>query len=401
MAFFLFLIISLWCKLVLPLKSIDDWNKVGGLNLVRELNECAQPCVQFVNEKVFFPEADIHCQTYGCVCAEGTQGQHFLYSLSNVTECVKDACGNDEDVQAARASFQDLCLVYVANQTQPTEKPGSSCQKINNMYSNYFHRDKRHSNHLKGLSERPLYCIKFALNGCLDKDGARTWNVEHCEPINKLDNWEDYRGVAAQRKCEDAECLCKRPRFNTTLAVANKAAEEYCNIFVSSEGLENTNWEEMVNVIATYCAAAQNPPRAWRLEVTGVLMAHMVSNTPTPTPNPNNTNENGPKDNGTETNNGTENRPSGGKSLQYYNAVNPNNKCRLVKRGLDSNWFWCWNWCPWTDSHCTVCLFLMESMGLGTKTRTSYIIGRKCSVLPPSNTLHSHSFFRSHFDKGS
>ena len=44
--------------------------------------------------------------------------------LSNVTTCVESACPRKSDVEDARTVFQDLCVVYVANSTQPAEAPG-------------------------------------------------------------------------------------------------------------------------------------------------------------------------------------------------------------------------------------------------------------------------------------
>jgi hypothetical protein len=133
------------------------------------------------------------------------------------------------------------------------------------------------------------------LNGCLDENGDRT--EPDCGPINELEHWEDYRGVAAQRQCEDANCLCKKPLFNTTLSIASNAAEEYCNVYISSKGLGNDKWEAMANVLANFCAAALNPPKDWWIEVVGVPTFIMKRNITTTNviPEDNKTSENATK----------------------------------------------------------------------------------------------------------
>jgi hypothetical protein len=111
-------------------------------------------------------------------------------------------------------------------------------------------------------------CAKFVLNGCLNENGTR--NEPHCEPFYKLDQWEKYQGVAAQRQCETSECLCKPPGFNTSFGVAYQTGVQYCGMFLSTAALKNQEYEDMQNVFATYCASEGYPPKDWILRLVGL-----------------------------------------------------------------------------------------------------------------------------------
>ena len=107
------------CNRVIAINSTDDWASVDRTEIYRGLSECAKPCVRNVNREIDM--GYLRCQSYGCVCSESTQGQNFLWGLSNVTECATVACSEEEDIVAAEVAYQDLCLVYAANSTRPTQ----------------------------------------------------------------------------------------------------------------------------------------------------------------------------------------------------------------------------------------------------------------------------------------
>lgn len=111
-------------------------------------------------------------------------------------------------------------------------------------------------------------CAKFVLNGCLNENGTR--NELKCEPFHKLDQWEKYRGIAAQRQCKTSECLCKPPSFNTSFAVAYQTGVQYCGMFLSTAAVKNQEYEDMQNVFATYCASEGYPPKDWILRLIGL-----------------------------------------------------------------------------------------------------------------------------------
>ncbi|KAH7108691.1 hypothetical protein B0J11DRAFT_573894 [Dendryphion nanum] len=239
---------TLWGR---SLSSVEDWSNVGNTDIVQRLSPCAQKCVREANTKIAMPGT--HCQSYGCVCAENTQGLNFLYGLSNVTACAQQTCPSSEDVDAASTAFQDLCLVYAANSTRPATRSG---------YSN--------------LTD----CAKFSLNGCLNEDGIR--NEQNCGPIRKWTRWEEYQGVAAQRQCKTAECLCKQPKFDATFAVAYEAGERFCGMSISTKALPIEEYERMQNVLATYCAAEGYPPKDWFLAIRGAPPGTNLTNSNPP-----------------------------------------------------------------------------------------------------------------------
>lgn len=96
-------------------------------------------------------------------------------------------------------------------------------------------------------------CAKFVLNGCLLDSTSRT--EAHCEPLLKPDNWEAYRGVADQRQCTDSACLCSDENFDVSIGVAYDAGMRFCAMRPSTKSLPNPQLDDMLNVIATYCAS--------------------------------------------------------------------------------------------------------------------------------------------------
>lgn len=125
-------------------------------------------------------------------------------------------------------------------------------------------------------------CAKFALNGCLNEDGVR--NETNCGPARQWEHWEDYRGVAAQRQCSKADCLCKKENFDASFAVAYEAGERYCGMWLSTQALPNEEYEDMQNVFAMYCTGEGFPPKDWWLRIVGNPPAS-VSNETSPKSN--------------------------------------------------------------------------------------------------------------------
>lgn len=120
---FLFAVLSgMLAAMVAAMNSTDDWITVDKTDIWRDLPSCAQSCVRDVNQQIVIQNT--HCQSYGCVCAESTQGLNFIYGLGNVTECARKSCSADQDVSDAETAFQDLCLVYAANSTRPATAQG-------------------------------------------------------------------------------------------------------------------------------------------------------------------------------------------------------------------------------------------------------------------------------------
>jgi hypothetical protein len=111
-------------------------------------------------------------------------------------------------------------------------------------------------------------CARFALNSCLDVNGNRT--EAHCGPVRKWEHWDEYRGVAAQRKCTTSECLCKKEAFDASFAVVYEVGERYCGMFLSTQAVPNLEYEAMQNVFAMYCASEGYPPKDWWLRLIGV-----------------------------------------------------------------------------------------------------------------------------------
>lgn len=107
---------------VAAFNSTDDWIWVDKSNIWQNLDICAKPCVRDVNQKIAIHNT--HCQSYGCVCAESTQGQNFLDGLSNITYCAERSCTVQQKVLDAEIAFQNLCLVYAANSSRPTTASG-------------------------------------------------------------------------------------------------------------------------------------------------------------------------------------------------------------------------------------------------------------------------------------
>lgn len=118
----LLLLLVLRGLLVAATNSTDNWTSITETDIFQNLPSCAQVCVRDVNQNIFV--GNIHCQSYGCVCAESTQGQNFLDGLSNITECAKSSCSDTADVTSAEVAFQDLCVVYAANYSRPAITPG-------------------------------------------------------------------------------------------------------------------------------------------------------------------------------------------------------------------------------------------------------------------------------------
>jgi hypothetical protein len=106
----------------LALMSAEDWINVDQTDIWKDLPTCAQPCVRNVNLNISIQNT--HCQSYGCVCAENTQGKNFLDGLSNVTACVNAYCASEQERTAGITAFQDLCLMYSANSSRPYVTPG-------------------------------------------------------------------------------------------------------------------------------------------------------------------------------------------------------------------------------------------------------------------------------------
>ncbi|KAF2004884.1 hypothetical protein P154DRAFT_21442 [Amniculicola lignicola CBS 123094] len=226
-----------------------DWVNVDQTPIFQDLNSCAQSCVRDVNQKIFVD--GVHCQSTGCVCSESTHGQNFLDGLANVTACAKQECGSDEAAEQASVAFQDLCLVASANSTRPeTTTAGKNITRVT-------------ADGYDALTE----CAKFALNGCLDEDGNRT--ETKCNPINKPEHWEEYRGLAAQRQCTTPECLCKTPDFNATFATLYEAGARYCGMVLSTQALPIPEYDAMQDVLAMYCASVGYPPKSWWLRLVG------------------------------------------------------------------------------------------------------------------------------------
>lgn len=123
LTFFLFAL-SLQGTLATAKNTTDLWTDTDQLDIYHDLPSCAQPCVRDVNQRIIV--GDTYCQTYGCVCAENTKGLHFLYGLSNVTECARNACPMEEDVVAAEMAFQDICLVHAASSSRPNKTESQS-----------------------------------------------------------------------------------------------------------------------------------------------------------------------------------------------------------------------------------------------------------------------------------
>jgi hypothetical protein len=124
-----FMLVAFLASFAKALNSTDYWPSVGELAIVQEIPECARSCVQYVNEEIAYDD-DTQCESYGCVCAESTKGRNFVNGLSSVTECAKSSCALDDDVEAARTAFQDICVVYVAsNSTPPAITQGNSGAK--------------------------------------------------------------------------------------------------------------------------------------------------------------------------------------------------------------------------------------------------------------------------------
>ncbi|KAH7383200.1 hypothetical protein BKA66DRAFT_549462 [Pyrenochaeta sp. MPI-SDFR-AT-0127] len=233
------------------------WEDVDQLDIYQNLTSCARPCVRDVNKRIIV--GNTHCQTYGCVCAENTNGLHFVYGLSNVTECAKNACPMEDDVKAAEMAFQDICLVYAAGTSRPNKTEGTNVTLIT----------------AEGYDNLTA-CAKFALNGCLNENGVR--DEANCGPAHEWENWERYRGVAEQRQCKTSECICKQPKFDASFAVAFDAGESYCGMYLSTEARPNIEYEKMQNVLATYCASEGYVPKEWVMVLTGLARASNDTN---------------------------------------------------------------------------------------------------------------------------
>lgn len=138
-------------------------------------------------------------------------------------------------------------------------------------------------------------CAKFALNGCLNENGVR--DEADCGPAHKWENWEKYRGVAAQRQCESSECICRKLKFDASFAVAFDAGESYCGMYLSTEARPNIEYEKMQNVLAMYCASEGYVPKEWVIQLMGLVRGSNETNSNS-NPKSNATNpENGKKRN--------------------------------------------------------------------------------------------------------
>jgi hypothetical protein len=63
--------------------------------------------------------------------------------------------------------------------------------------------------------------------------------------------------------------LCKKENFDEAFAVAYKAGERYCQMWLSTQALPNEEYEAMQNVFAMYCASEGFPPKEWWLRLIG------------------------------------------------------------------------------------------------------------------------------------
>ncbi|KAH8679657.1 hypothetical protein BGZ60DRAFT_524868 [Tricladium varicosporioides] len=231
--------------------STDDWTTVDQSAVYHNLDRypCAQNCVRNVNQQIWDVRESKHCQSYGCVCSESTQGLNFQAGLSNVTSCVGKSCNQKAITNTAIAIFADLCLVSALSSSRPSTKSGKIFIITSAGYPN------------------TTQCAKFVMNGCVDENGIR--NEPNCGPRKKSPNWEAYKGVADQRNCTTPECLCSGPNFDLTFGTAYDAGIRFCGMRPSTASLPNPELDDMMNVIATDCASYSYPPRNYTYHYSG------------------------------------------------------------------------------------------------------------------------------------
>ncbi|KAF2108253.1 hypothetical protein BDV96DRAFT_653142 [Lophiotrema nucula] len=236
--------------LVYAINGTDSWSSVSDWTIVQELHRCAQPCIENISQQISHND-NTYCQSYDCVCAASADEQSFQEGLAGLTNCTKDACPLEKDVEDARNAYENICIIHAAQSAESSLVQGDNATFITG--ANY-----------QSLSA----CAKFVLNGCTSTNGDTL--EDDCGPVRKWQYWEDYNGVAAERRCTTAECLCNQTNFDETFSIAYSAGEKYCNMSVSTESLPNEDYEAMQAVLATYCAAATYPPRTWSLRLVGL-----------------------------------------------------------------------------------------------------------------------------------
>lgn len=106
----------------IAVNNTDDWVLIDQTDTYQNLDSCAQDCIR--NVKVWDTRQRTFCRSYGCVCSNSTKGENAVNAESNITSCVTKSCGQPEAVDRARLAFNNLCLVYAINSTQPRQESG-------------------------------------------------------------------------------------------------------------------------------------------------------------------------------------------------------------------------------------------------------------------------------------
>ena len=110
-------------------------------------------------------------------------------------------------------------------------------------------------------------CSRFSLNGCRDVTGNKT--ELNCEPMNKPDGWDSYRGLADILDCNTPDCICYKGFFDISFGRLFNISIQYCNYLPALKDRPSPEYEELVSLLANYCAENGDAPSDYFATIEG------------------------------------------------------------------------------------------------------------------------------------